>query len=90
MISQEIVIQKILEYLNDQIELLTLAYWAEDALLTLSETDEDVSNDDILMDILGYIGAGDTPYFPLTWDVLSKFLEQLGARVRVTVEPIGN
>ena len=33
-----------------------------------------------------YIGAGDTPGFPLTWEVLSGFLDTLGMKVRVIAE----
>jgi hypothetical protein len=41
-----------------------------------------------MMRILGYLGAGDSADFPLTWEVLSKFLEQLGTKVRVIADAV--
>jgi hypothetical protein len=38
------------------------------------------------MDILTYLGAADTRGFPLTWDQLNHFIEQLGGRVQVLVQ----
>lgn len=49
--------------------------------MELSERDDEF--EPTLLDILGYIGAGDTPGFPLSWGVLSGFLDQLGVHVRV-------
>lgn len=58
-----------------------LIAWAEDFFVELSERDDEF--EPTLLDILGYIGAGDTPGFPLSWGVLSGFLDQLGVHVRV-------
>ena len=69
--------QEILDYLNGYIDRLALVHWAEDALFELSESDEDVPNEQALMHMLGYVGAGDSAGFPLTWDVLSDFLEEV-------------
>jgi hypothetical protein len=77
MITQERVAQKILAYLNGEILQAELVDWAEDAFVELSEMDEDVPNESVLLDILGYLGAGDTPAFPFTWSTLSDFLDQL-------------
>ena len=88
MITQEMVANKILDYLNGRIDQTTLVHWAEDALFTFSESDEDIPNEKTLMHVLGYVGAGDSAGFPLTWDILSGFLEQLGVRVRVVGEPV--
>jgi len=61
-----------------------LVDWAETALIEPSiPENEDV---DMLMDILMYLGAADTRAFPLTWDVLSDFVQRLGGRVRVVVQ----
>jgi hypothetical protein len=56
--------------------------------VALSESDEDIPNEENMLDVLSYIGAGDNPGFPLTWSVLSEFLERLGTRVRVIAEPV--
>lgn len=86
MITQEVVAQKILDYLNARLDLLTLVHWAEDALFLLIESSEEIANERAIMDILGYIGAGDTAHFPLTWEVLTRFLNLLGIKVHVVSE----
>ncbi len=88
MITQELVADKILAYLNGRIDEIELVHWAEDALFELTESDTEVPNEKAVMDVLMYIGAADTPGFPLTWDILSGFLEQLGMKVRVIAEPL--
>jgi len=80
MITQEIVAQKILDYLNGRLDLVDLVHWSEDALFSLSESEDDIPNEKLLMRILGYIGAGDSADFPLTWEVLSEFLSSLGVK----------
>ena len=77
-------INKIVEHLNGAISEAELVQWAEDKLVQVAESDEDTPDESLLLDVLGYIGAGDTPDFPLTWEVLSGFLHQLGIKVRVT------
>jgi hypothetical protein len=86
MSTQGDVIKKILAHLNGDMSEKALVHWAEDALVSLSESDSDTPNEAVLMEILGYIGAGYSPGFPLTWEVLSGFLEQLGTKVRVIPE----
>jgi hypothetical protein len=86
MITQELVIETIMAHLNGKITETELVHWAEDALFELTESDADVPNEDAIMDVLTYLGAGDTPGFPLSWSVLSEFLRQLGVRVRVVTE----
>jgi hypothetical protein len=83
MITQETVVEKILAHLNGDLTELELVHWAEDALFELTESDQDVPNEDPIIDILAYLGAGDTPGFPLSWSVLSGFLGQFGVKVRV-------
>lgn len=88
MITQELVGDKILAYLNGAMGEIDLVHWAEDALLELTEYEGEIPNESAVMDILMYVGAADTPGFPLTWDLLSGFLEQLGMKVRVIAEPL--
>lgn len=82
--SEEIT-QYILSHLNGERSETDLIHWAENALILLSESSDDVDNEALIFEILGYIGAGDSAGFPLSWTVLSHFLEQLGVRVRVSV-----
>lgn len=75
MITQELLAGKILDYLNGHIPLRDLVHWAEDAIVAFTESDQRPSNADEIWDILLYVGAGDTPDFPLTWDVIREFLD---------------
>jgi hypothetical protein len=86
MITQKIVSQKILDHLNGHLTETELVHWAENAFVTLTESDDDIPNEKAIMDALMYIGAGDTPGFPLTWEVLSGFLEAMGMKVQVIAE----
>lgn len=86
MITQELVTEKIIAHLNGEMTEPELVHWAEDALFELSESDADTPGEEILLDILAYLGAGDTPGFPISWSVLSEFLRRLGVKVRVTAE----
>ncbi|PJF31000.1 MAG: hypothetical protein CUN51_05845 [Candidatus Thermofonsia Clade 1 bacterium] len=86
MITKEAVAQQLWGYLNGRLSEAELVAWAEASFVQLSESDADMPDEALLLDILGYIGAGDTPDFPLTWAILSDFLAQLGVRVRVIAE----
>lgn len=86
MVTQETVIQKILAHLNGELSETELVHWAEDAVVELTESDAEIPNEQAVLDILMAVGAGDSPGFPLTWETLSGFLEQLGVRVRVIAE----
>jgi hypothetical protein len=81
--TSEAVIEQLLAYLNQRIDRQTLVHWAEDALFALSESDADIPNVDVLMEVLSYLGAADTLPFPLTWERIAAFLEKLGAHVEV-------
>ncbi len=83
---QDVVIGKILAHLNGQLSERDLVHWAEDAYVGLVESSGEIPNEQAVLDTLMYIGAGDSAGFPLTWEVLSGFLEQLGTRVKVTSE----
>ena len=84
MITRQTILDQLNHYLNHQITLPELVDWAETALIEPEiANDEDI---DLLMDILMYLGAADTKGFPLTWELLTNFLERLGGNVRVIVE----
>ena len=88
MISQDVVIEKILAHLNGQLAERELVHWAEDALIPLTESIGEIENERAVMDALMYLGAGDSAGFPLTWEVLSGFLQQLGMQAHVSLEPV--
>lgn len=84
MITRQIVLDKLTAYLNRQTTLAELVDWAENALIEPDIPDDEDA--DLLMDVLMYLGAADSRGFPLTWEVLSGFVERLGGSVRVIVE----
>jgi hypothetical protein len=84
MTTRQIILEKLNAYLNHQMTLAGLVDWAETTLIEPEiPENEDV---DLLMDILMYLGASDSRGFPLTWEVLTDFMERLGGNVRVIVE----
>jgi len=85
MITQEILADQILTYLNGQLTLVELVQWTEDAIVTFTESDQRPPNASVVWDTLLYIGAADTTDFPLTWEVLKDFLERLGRPVQSVV-----
>ncbi len=78
MITQSIISQKILDHLNGKLSQEDLVAWAENAFVELTESDREAGNEQVLLDVLAYIGVGDSPGFPLSWTVLSSFLESMG------------
>lgn len=86
MVTSQSVAARILDYLNGQLTLTDLLAWTENTLALLLESNEDTPDEQTLIRILSYLGAGDSADFPLTWEILSGFLDQLGIRVHVTAE----
>lgn len=86
MITGEIIVEKILAHLNGELTERDLVLWAEDMLVALTESDWDVPDEETILDVLAYLGAGDTPDFPLSWSVLSEFLDRFGVKIKVVAE----
>jgi hypothetical protein len=85
MITRQRVSEKLFSYLNGDLTLAELVDWAENCMVTGGFTpDEDI---DRLVDIVMYLAGADTAYFPLTWEVCSDFMNQLGTPVKVV--PLG-
>ena len=82
MITQEILADKILAYLNGRISLDELVAWSEDAVVAFTEADERPANADTIWDALLYLGAADSPGFPLTWEAIREMLDHLGRPVQ--------
>ncbi len=83
MVTREIVQEKLLAYLNEQLTLAELVNWAENAFIDgWFEPETEIP---MLRDIVSYLAAADTTAFPLTWDVCSTFMKQLGQPVKVVL-----
>lgn len=81
MTTKSVVSDHLLAYLNGEITLPELVLWAEGSMVEGGfEPDADV---DMLIDIVMYLAAADTEYFPLTWEVCSEFMRQLGTPIRM-------
>lgn len=83
MITRAQVARHILAHLNMEQSEAELVRWPERALTELLESDTDSPNDQVLLDVLTYLAAGDSDGFPLTWAVLSGLLGELGVTVQV-------
>lgn len=53
MITQEVVVQKILAHLNGEMREIELVHWAEAASVSLSESNADVPGEGTVLDVLG-------------------------------------
>ena len=81
MITRKTVSEKLLAYLNNEITLAELVDWAEGCFVTGGfAPDEDIP---LLRDVVNYLAAADSGAFPLTWEVCSDFMRQLGYPVKV-------
>lgn len=81
MITRQVVSEKLLAYLNQEITLAELVDWAENCFVVGGlGPDENIS---VLRDILMYLAAADTTAFPLTWEICLDFMKQLGAPIKV-------
>jgi hypothetical protein len=85
-VTKEIVRDKLLAYLNNQISLPELVDWAENSLC---DGELDTADPETLRDIIARLGLADVRQFGLSWADCSNFLGRLGYRVQVEVIPIG-
>lgn len=82
-ITRKTVSNKLLAYLNQEMTLAELVNWAENTFIDASlEPEEDI---EVLNNILSYLAAADSKQFPLTWDICTQFLNNLGVTIQVTV-----
>lgn len=84
-ITNKILADKILHYLQHKLTLSELVSWAENAQM---EDDFDEKNYDIINEITGAIGLADVKAFGLTWEDCEKYLNQLGYKVKVETEVV--
>ena len=55
---------------------------SEDALVMFTESNTRPSNADAIWEMLLYLGAADSPGFPLTWEAIKEMLDRLGRPVQ--------
>ncbi len=79
-ITNKILADMLIKYINRKIDLPALVDWAEDML---RESDFDNNNFEMIRDILARIGLGDVHEFGLSWDDCYNYLNKLGYDVKV-------
>jgi hypothetical protein len=80
MLTRRTVLEQLDGYLNGRLSLTELVSWAEN---TLIEPEIPESEDaESVLDVVAYLGAADSRGFPLTWDILTGFVAQLGGTLR--------
>lgn len=60
MMTREALIDKLLAYLNGAVSEQELVAWAENLCVAINAQDNNLPDEDALLDILAYIGAGDS------------------------------
>ena len=84
-INNQLVAEKIAEYLRHDIPLAELVDWAEKSLL---DADFDEQSSAELSAIVARLGVADVRAFGLTWEDCESMLRTLGYDVRVEVVPV--
>jgi len=85
MVTKAILLEKLYSFIRHETTLPVLVDWAENWFV---DGDVDLDDDvELISDIILYLAAADTRGFPLTWDVLREFVEKLGGKMPVIVEP---
>jgi hypothetical protein len=79
-VTKKILVDKLVQYINRQIDLVALVAWSEDMM---QEGDLDGKDFALLRDILSRIGLADVREFGLSWDDCYGFLRKLGFDVKV-------
>ena len=83
-ITREVLLEKLYAFIRQETTLPELVNWAENVFV---DDDVDVEGDtELLMDIVFCLAGSDTDLYPLTWDVLTEFVEKLGGKMPIIVE----
>ena len=79
-ITKKILVDKLIQYINRQIDLAALVSWSEDMI---QEADLEDKDHPLLRDILSRIGLADVREFGLSWDDCYDYLHKLGFDVKI-------
>ena len=82
MITRQVVVTKIKDYLNHQLSLEELVDWAEEAM---RKGEFEAEHFEALREIISRLGLADVSAFGLTWGEWEGFLERLGYRVKIEI-----
>jgi len=84
MITRDLVMDKLVSYLNGRISLAELVDWAEKALAEAEVAPEDA---EVISSALARLGLADVRAFGLTWEDAQEILASLGYRTYVEARP---
>ena len=79
-VTKKVLVDKIIQYINRQINLAALVAWSEDMIQEAEFDDKDLP---LIREILSRIGLADVKEFGLTWDDCYDYLHKLGFDVKV-------
>lgn len=84
MVTKAVLLEKLYSFIRHETTLPELVDWAENWFVDGEvDLDDDV---ELISDIIFCLAGADTKLFPLTWDVLTEFVEKLGGKMPVIVE----
>lgn len=81
-VTEDILTEKLTEYLNDKVSLNDLVDWAE---RMFCEADFDKKDFELIRDILGGLGLADVKEFGLYWEDCREYLHCLGDTAKVSI-----
>ncbi len=80
MITRQILVTKLKDYLYHRITLEELVDWAEKVMM---EEEFDPTNFELLRDIIARLGLADVREFGLTWEDFEDIFTKLGYRISI-------
>ncbi|MCY3907493.1 MAG: hypothetical protein OXF63_09630 [Anaerolineaceae bacterium] len=84
MVTKPVLLEKLYAFIRHETTLPQLVDWAENWFV---DGEFDMKDDvEMITDIMMYLAAADSRGFPLTWDILSEFVEKLGGKMPAIVE----
>ena len=84
MITAEVLVNRLKQYLDGQVSLEKLVDWAENAMPSDEPLDE--SQAEVLGGVIAKLGLADVREFGLTWQDMEGILDHLGYEARVEIQ----
>ena len=84
-ITSEVLVTKLSDYLHRAISLSELVDWAE---LAMMEGEFDEANFEVIRNIVAQLGLADVRAFGINWDDCIDMFEQLGYKAQLQIAPL--
>lgn len=85
LVTKKILADKLLKYINREIDLQKLINWSEELI---RESDFEEKDFELIRKILARIGLADVREFGLTWDDCYNYLHELGYDVKIELSEV--